>query len=161
MQGRFFLLAACALLLSASSVDARMARNKDRLSAAAERSAEEKEHHTYFALIKAGTLGDLALLFKERLGEDKNVRVSRASPDKMVVKMKGDQSFVDRIKSAIEAFPEVGARTPKKTQCTPLLPGEAPRTELRPHAPRGTVRAVEMVAPRRRKKRCAKPTEVI
>lgn len=90
-----------------SSVDARMARPKDRASAAAERS--EEQHHVYYALLKAGTLGDLALMFKERLGADKNVHVKRASPQKMVVKIKGNRAFVDKIKTAMEAFPEVRA----------------------------------------------------
>ena len=131
MQGRFFLLAACALVLAARSVDARMARTNDRSSDAAQRS-EETEPHTYFALIKGGhTQTDLALLFKERLGGDKNVRVSRASPNKMVVKMRGNQAFVDRIKSAIEAFPEVRARLQKHNASTraPIRSGEVPRIE--------------------------------
>ena len=77
-----------------------------------ERAEEQGPFHTYYAIIKdepkARADEDLAKKFRERLGRDSNVHVHRVSESKFVVKIMGDQALVDKIKTAMEAFPEVG-----------------------------------------------------
>ena len=103
------LLAVSALLVAC--VDARLPRTADRKSAI-ERAEEQGPFHTYYAIIKdepkARADEDLAKKFRERLGRDSNVHVHRVSESKFVVKIMGDQALVDKIKTAMEAFPEVG-----------------------------------------------------
>jgi len=103
------LLAVSALLVAC--VDARLPRTADQKSAM-ERAEEQGPFHTYYAIIKdepkARADEDLAKKFRERLGSDSNVHVHRVSESKFVVKIMGDQALVDKIKTAVEAFPEVG-----------------------------------------------------
>jgi len=119
------LLAVSALLVAC--VDARLPRTADRKSAM-ERAEEQGPFHTYYAIIKdepkARADEDLAKKFRERLGRDSNVHVHRVSESKFVVKIMGDQALVDKIKTAMEAFPEVG-----QPHSPPAAP---PRPWLRP-----------------------------
>mmetsp|Transcript_87961 Transcript_87961/g.142359 ORF Transcript_87961/g.142359 Transcript_87961/m.142359 type:complete len:149 (+) Transcript_87961:14-460(+) len=95
---------------------ARIPRNEVERQKDEERLRRQQDSgiSTYYLLVKPEPDGKndrtrseaLAADFLTRLGNDKHVTIAAASKDKLVIKIKGDDAFANKIVDAAKSFPE-------------------------------------------------------